>query len=371
MKVALVYDRVNKWGGAERALLALHKLFPDAPLYTSVYNPKTAPWAKPFDIRTSFLQKLPFASSAHELYAALMPVAFESFTFDEYDLVISVTSEAAKGIITKPKTLHICYCLTPTRYLWSGYNNYFRNPVLNFVSKPIVSYLRFWDKVAAQRPDAYIAISKEVQKRIKNYNGSESVEVYISSTLDARGPAANYQDVYFLIVSRLVPYKKIDLAIRAFNKLGFPLKIIGTGSEERRLRTIANTNIEFLGYLTQNELVGYYSGCRALVFPGIEDFGLTILEAQSVGKPVVAFKGGGALETVKEGKTGLFFNEQNVESLGKAIEQFSKLAFNSKDCIENAERFSFDKFKKEFMKEILHFAPVKQASSPLGSARSE
>ena len=174
-----------------------------------------------------------------------------------------------------------------------------------------------------------------------------------------------------MIVSRLVPYKKIDLAIRAFNKLGFPLKIIGTGSEERRLRTIANTNIEFLGYLTQNELVGYYSGCRALVFPGIEDFGLTILEAQSVGKPVVAFKGGGALETVKEGKTGLFFNEQNVESLGKAIEQFSKLAFNSKDCIENAERFSFDKFKKEFMKEILHFAPVKQASSPLGSARSE
>ena len=164
MKVALAYDRVNKWGGAESVLLALHKLFPDAPLYTSVYNPKTASWAEEFDpsapfdkaqgkgsgqgIRTSFLQKFPFASSAHELYASLMPIAFESFSFDQYDLVISVTSEAAKGIITKPKTLHICYCLTPTRYLWSGYNDYFSNPILRFVSKPLVAYLKTWDKRA-------------------------------------------------------------------------------------------------------------------------------------------------------------------------------------------------------------------------------
>src|SRR3989338_801986 len=158
MKVALVYDRVNKWGGAERTLLALHELFPNAPLYTSVYNPKKAPWANVFNVKTSFLQKFPKDTLSHEYYATLMPFAFESFSFDEYDLVISVTSEAAKGIITKPGTVHICYCLTHTRYLWSGYDEYFKNPILRFISKPVVSYLRFWDRATTHRPDSFIAI---------------------------------------------------------------------------------------------------------------------------------------------------------------------------------------------------------------------
>src|SRR3972149_8462687 len=202
MKVALAYDRLNKWGGAESVLLALHKLFPDAPLYTSVYNPKTASWAEEFDpsapfdkaqgkgsgqgIRTSFLQKFPFASSAHELYASLMPIAFESFSFDQYDLVISVTSEAAKGIITKPKTLHICYCLTPTRYLWSAHDFYFKKPPSKFkfipffwyLSRPFVKYLRYWDKIAAQRPDEYIAISSEVKNRIEKFYNRESTVIF-------------------------------------------------------------------------------------------------------------------------------------------------------------------------------------------------
>ena len=177
MKVALVYDRLNKWGGAERVLLALHKLFPQAPLYTSVYDSQKASWAKVFDVRTSFLQNFPFAMY-HELYAPLMPLVFESFNFDEFDLVISVTSEAAKGIITKPKTKHICYNLTPTRYLWSGYSEYFKNPIFRFLSLPVIVYLKFWDKIAAQRPDKYIAISKEVQSRISKYYGRESVVVY-------------------------------------------------------------------------------------------------------------------------------------------------------------------------------------------------
>jgi len=163
MKVALVYDRVNKWGGAERVLLALHELFPDAPLYTSVYNKDKTKWAKVFDIRTSFLQEFPFAKEAHELYPLLMPAAFESFNFDEFDLVISITSEAAKGIITKPHTRHICYCLTPTRYLWSGYKEYFQNGLSKILSLPAITYLRHWDRVASTRPDAYIAISHEVQ----------------------------------------------------------------------------------------------------------------------------------------------------------------------------------------------------------------
>ena len=178
MKVALVYDRVNKWGGAERVLLALHKLFPDAPLYTSVYNPKTAPWAEVFDVRTSFLQQFPYAQSNHELYAPLMPLAFESFLFDQYELVISLTSEAAKGILTKPKTMHLCYCLTPTRYLWSAHKEYFKDKKSRVLARPFISYLRTWDVVASQRPDVYIAISKEIQGRINKYYGRESTVVY-------------------------------------------------------------------------------------------------------------------------------------------------------------------------------------------------
>lgn len=369
MKTALVYDRVNKWGGAERVLLALHKLFPNAPLYTSVYDKQKAPWAKVFDVKTSFLQNFPFATH-HELYAALMPLVFESFSFDEYDLVISVTSEAAKGIITKPGTLHICYCLTPTRYLWSAYDDYFKDPYFRFISKPVVSYLRAWDKIAAQRPDAYIAISKEVQERISKFYGRESTVVYppvdsikyqvLSSRygenqnkiLNTRYIIHNTSD-YFLIASRLVPYKRIDLAISAFNKLKLPLKIVGIGSEERRLKAMAGQTIEFLGYLTQEELVRYYKGCQALIFPGIEDFGLTILEAQSLGKPVIAFRGGGALETIIDGKTGIFFDKQTVENLIQAIRRFNNLIIDPKDCIQQAQKFSFEQFKEQLMSEIL------------------
>src|SRR5579872_110897 len=178
MKVALVYDRVNKWGGAERILLALNKLFPDAPLYTSVYNPKTAIWANTFVVKPSFLQRFPFALSAHERYPLFMPLAFESFDFRGYDLVISVTSEAAKGIITGTKTKHICYCLTPTRYLWSGYNDYFKNRLFKFLTRPLVSYLRIWDVIAAKRPDGFFAISEEVRARVKKYYGQDATVIH-------------------------------------------------------------------------------------------------------------------------------------------------------------------------------------------------
>lgn len=390
MKVALVYDRVNKWGGAERVLLALHKIFPDAPLYTSVYDKKKAPWANVFKIKTSFLQNFPFASGNHEYYALLMPLSFESFTFDEYDLVISVTSEAAKGIITKPQTKHICYCLTPTRYLWSGYDEYFKNPILRFISRPVVSYLRFWDKIATQRPDSLIAISREVQKRIKKYYGRESKIIYPPLILNAEvahksfrvhnagkvslskqnadganahsenfasSPRSDSQSSivngkYFLIVSRLVPYKKIDLAVKVFNKLGLPLKIVGTGVEKNKLKRAAKANIEFLDYLTDKELVEYYKECQALIFPQEEDFGLTILEAQSFGRPVIALKKGGALDTVTDGKTGIFFEVQSKKSLKGAILKFQKMNFDPEDSIKNAEKFSFEEFKTKLEKEI-------------------
>lgn len=354
MKVALVYDRVNKWGGAERVLLSLHKIFPDAPLYTSVYHQQKAPWAKAFKVKTTFLQNFPLAKDHHELYAPLMPFAFESFNFDKYDLVISVTSEAAKGIITKPETKHICYCLTPTRYLWSGYDEYFKNPILRIMGFPFVWYLRRWDKIASKRPDKIIAISKEVRRRIKKYYERDSSIIYPPVEISNKPINSKFKiaNNYFLIVSRLVPYKKIDLAVRVFNKLGLNLKIIGKGSEEERLKAIASSNIEFLGYLTDKELVKYYKDCQALIFPGKEDFGLTIVEAQSFGRPVIAYRKGGALETIVDRKTGIFFDSQNQKSLEGAVRKFMKRTFNPREARKNAEKFNIARFSRQLKKEI-------------------
>jgi glycosyltransferase involved in cell wall biosynthesis len=352
MKVALVYDRVNKWGGAERVLLALHKMFPQAPLFTSVYNQEKAPWARVFKIKTSFLQNFPKAKTAHELYAFLMPLAFESFNFDDYNLVISVTSEAAKGIITKPKTKHICYCLTPTRYLWSGYNDYFKSSLFKLLSKPAVSYLRSWDKIAAQRPDEYIAISTEVQKRIKKYYGRDSEIIYPPSEMaNGKWQMANSDKTgdYFLIVSRLTNfYKRVDIAIKACNELKLPLKIVGSGLDEEKLRRIAGSTVEFLSNLTDDQLSGYYKNCRALIFPAREDFGLAMVEAQSFGRPVIAFRGGGALDIVREGVTGTFFDQQTPESLKQVLKSFNDKSYNTLLCRENSERFTFTQFEKDF-----------------------
>ncbi len=364
MKVALVYDRVNKWGGAERVLLALHKLFPEAPLYTSVHNPQTASWADVFDVRPSFLQNIRFTRSNHEKLALLMPSVFESFRFDEYDLVVSVTSESAKGIITKPHTKHICYCLTPTRYLWSGYDSYFANKALRFISKPAVSYLRSWDKKAAHRPDEIVSISEEVRRRVKDYYGRESIVIYPPVELNSNFKTLNAKQFqnskfktaktgYFLIVSRLsrfTQYKRIDLAIEAFNELKMPLKIIGEGNWKKDLEAIAGPTISFEGAVNDKELEKYYKNAKALIFPGVEDFGLTVVEAQGFGIPVIAFRGGGALETIKEGKTGYFFDKQTKQSLVAALKNFDKMKFNPEECVKHAERFGFDTFKSSFLK---------------------
>lgn len=351
-KVALVYDRVNKWGGAERVLLALHKIFPKADLYTSVYSEKNASWAKNFNIKTSFLQKFPFAINHHDAYALLMPLAFEGFNFNGYDLVISITSEAAKGIITKPETTHICYLLTPTRYLWSGYNDYFRNSFLRYFSKPVVSYLRRWDVIAANRPDKLITISSEVAKRTRKYYGKNSKIIYPPVIIKRQPGLKESRGEYFLIVSRLVYYKRIDIAIKAFNKLGLPLKIIGVGKLKNLLKNISKKNIEFLGNLTDEQLRTYYKNCKALIFPGKEDFGLVMAEAQSQGKPVVAFAGGGAVDIVKKGITGELFDEQTEESLAEAVEKFNSKIYNSNLCIENAQKFSFENFRKQILEVI-------------------
>lgn len=348
MKVALVYDRVNKWGGAERFLLALKKIFPDSDLFTSVYNKDKSKWASSFKIKTSFLQKFPFALSSHEIYATFMPIAFENFSFDSYDLVISVTSEAAKGIITKPQTLHVCICLTPTRYLWSGYETYFENWILRFLAKPIILYLKFWDKIASKRPDEFIAISNEVKQRIKKYYNRQSIVIYPPLTIAGDNSLAK-DDGYFLVVSRLVPYKKIDLAIKACKDLNLPLKIVGTGSEESFLKSISSKDIEFLGDLPDKELIYYYKNCRALIFPGSEDFGLVMAEAQSFGKPVIALKSGGALEILKSGVTGEFFEHSTVDSLKEVLINFNPSRYNSRNCKDQVRKFSFGVFEKKFI----------------------
>jgi glycosyltransferase involved in cell wall biosynthesis len=362
MKVALVYDRVNKWGGAERVLLALHEMFPSAPLYTAVYYPERAKWAKIFlKVIPSFLQKVPFIQSKHELLGTFMPVAFESLNFDNYDLVISVTSEAAKGIITHPPTQHICYCLTPTRYLWSGYDFYFQNKLLRFLAGPFISYLRAWDCVAAQRPDEIIAISTAVQKRIQRYYGRDSKTIFPPLQIKnfkssknsklASGDAVKIKN-YFLVVSRLVPYKRVDLVVAAFNELGLPLVIVGKGSQEKKLKSMAHSNIRFVGQLTDQQLGLYYRKSRALVFAQEEDFGLVAVEAQSLGIPVIAFKAGGALDIVEDGKTGIFFTRQTKESLKKAIARFDTISFKPEIIKANAQKFSQARFKKQ-IKELI------------------
>ncbi len=356
-KVALVYDRVNKWGGAERVLLTLHEMFPDAPLYTSVYDEAKAPWAKIFPkVYTSFLQGIPFAKGNHELLGWLMSLAFESFStgggarFDKYDLVISVTSEAAKGIITKPGTYHICYCLTPTRYLWSHYDLYFKNKLLRFISQPFINYLRKWDKMAAQRPDEIIAISTEVKNRIKKYYGRDSEIIFPPVKTPEVAIVNHSRGGHYLVVSRLVPYKKVDLAVKAFNKLKLPLVIIGTGNQIDNLKLIANNNIKFAGQVSEEELIRYYKGARALIMPQEEDFGIAAVEAQFFGVPVIAYKKGGSLDTVAEGKTGTFFLRQEVDSLASVVAQFNERpVFNRPSLVENARRFSKDNFKKAIM----------------------
>lgn len=349
MKIAFVYDRINKWGGAERILLSLHKIYPQAPIFTSVYS-KEAAWAKKIKIIPSFIQKIPFAKKHHEYFASLMPLAFESFNFDSYDLIISVTSEAAKGIITSPKTRHICICLTPTRYLWSGYLQYFKNETFRFVTSPLVTYLRRWDRIASNRPDSIVAISENVRSRISKYYGRNSQIIYPPSDLLFKRAVSKKEleiDNYFLVVSRLVDYKNVDIAIKACNKLKLPLVIVGEGHEKEKLMEMAGSTIQFVGKVSDAMLLRYYKNCRAFIFPGDEDFGITMVEAQHSGKPVIALRSGGATEIILEGKTGVFFDMPRVTSLVDVLKKFKTSRYNSTACKRNAQRFTENKFMRE------------------------
>lgn len=355
MKVALVYDRVNKIGGAEKVLESLHRIWPEAPLYTSVYSAKKALWAKKINVIPSFLQKIPFAKNHHEWLFWAMPIAFESFDFSNYDVVISVSSAESKGIITMPKTLHIHYCLTPTKYLYTQQDLHLKHNPLGkvgaWILKRLWKHQKRWDQIAAKRPDMQVAISKVVDERCSAFYGRRSEAIIY--------PPVNTQkykeilprpldDDYYLLVSRLVPSKRVDLAIKAFNALGSKLIIIGDGSMKKTLKKIAKDTISFLGQVSDQELMRYYQHCQAFIHPGEEDFGIAMVEALSAGKPVIAFKKGGASEIIDTGKQGILFDQQKVSFIMKSVQDCEKVIWNPQVLKRRASKFSAKVFESEF-----------------------
>lgn len=365
MKIALVYDRVNKFGGAEQVLLAMHELWPEAELYTAVYNKATAQWANVFTVHSSFLQHLPFAKTHHELFPWLTPLAFETFSFKEYEIVVSITSAEAKNIITPPETLHICYCLTPTRYLWSGEEAYQQDPGLGIFSSlskqifPLIkNRLKRWDWYASKRPDLYVAISNIVKERIIHYYSQKvSSVIYPPVDTDFFIPSEKETsaDAPYLLISRFVPYKKIDVVIEACNQLELPLMVVGSGRDEQRLRSLAGNTVQIIsGALSKEQIRSYYQQSRAFLFAGEEDFGIVAAEAQACGKSVLCYEKSGMRDIIINGKTGVFVQKNDKDSFLKALQQFKPQLFSSTDCRNNALKFSkslFQKKMKQFVEE--------------------
>jgi len=349
MRIALVHDYLVQYGGAERVLECFTELFPEAPIYTLVYN-KEFMHGKFSDknIKTSFIQKMPFAKNRHRIFPPLMPLAIEQFDFDNYDIVLSDSSSFAKGAITGPKTLHICYMHTPMRYAWDDcqkYTNDFYFP--DFIKKMIpiaMNYIRVWDRISADRPDKIIANSNFVSKRIKKYYRKDSKIVHPPLNFDNFYVSQEIGD-YFLMVGRLIAYKRFDIAIKAFNELRLPLKIIGRGPEMARLKKIAKPNIQFLGRVPDDELANYYARCKAFIFPQEEDFGIVAMEAMASGRPIIAYRGGDIQEHVIEGKTGVFFENQSSRDIVDTVHKFDAKNFDPNFIRENVKKFDKALFK--------------------------
>ena len=360
MKVALIHDHLAQDGGAEKVLKVLADMFPDAPIYTLLYEHKNVnKYFKDRRIETSIIQKLPGGVKHYQWYLTFMPIAVEFFDLREYDLVISDTSSFAKGVITSPDSLHICYCHTPTRYLWSDTHQYINELKYNKWFKKIISMvlnrIRIWDRVAADRVDLFLANSRTVQTRITKYYRRESTIIYppvetekFSISDISRQTAA---EKYFLAGCRLAPYKRIDIVVEAFKLLGdgYKVKIFGDGVDQDRLHRLAGDcpNIEFLGRVSEEEKARLYRGAQAFINPQEEDFGITVVEAMASGRPVIAYEVGGATETVIAGKTGLFFKEQTAGSLAEAIRAFRPETFNPEEIRRHAEQYSVQNFENQ------------------------
>jgi glycosyltransferase involved in cell wall biosynthesis len=362
MQVALVHDYLNQMGGAERVVLALHEIFPDAPLYTSIYDPKRVDTAfQKIDVRTTFMQKLPLVKKHHQPFLPLYPFAMERLDLRGYDLVLSSSSAFGKGVITRPETMHICYCHTPMRWCWN-YDEYVERERLGRISRSVLPFLmtglRVWDQMSATRVDHFIANSPVVADRIQKYYRREAVVIPppVEASRFTFDPTI-VPDEYFLIVSRFMPYKRIDLAIEACNHLQLPLVIIGSGRDENRLKSIAGPTIRFTGRLSDEEVLYYYAHCRAFILPGEEDFGITPLEAQASGRPVIAYGAGGALASVVEGVTGTFFQTQTPESLIAALASFNERIYDPQTIRNHALEFD----KPRFHRRILQFIEAKMS----------
>lgn len=368
MKVAIVHDWLTGMRGGEKVLEVLCELFPNAHLYTLLHiKGSTSDIIEKMDIKTSFIQKLPFVTKKYRHYLPLFPTAIEQFDLSKYDLIISSSHCVAKGVVPSPQSLHISYVHTPMRYIWDMYYEYFGKSTTSRITRMIipffVNYLRIWDTASNNRVDCFIANSKHVASRIeRHYNRSAEV-IYPPVDVD-RFKISEEEGGYYLIVSSFAPYKRIDLAIEAFNFLSLPLKIIGTGQEGKRLKKMASSNIEFLGWKSDKELIDYYSKCKALIFPGKEDFGIVPIEAMACGRPVIAYGKGGVHETVislkqpsvvdslqstKNFATGIFFDEQTPDALIKTITYFKDnlKKFDNKKIRNHALKFDRIVFKEK------------------------
>lgn len=348
MRVAITTDWLNSFGGAERVLVELHRMFPSAPIYTTVHDAAALPASlREWDVRTSFLQRIPFARRRHQPFLPLMPMAWEQFDFSEYDLVLTTSSACAKGVITRPGTLNICYCYTPTRYLWDLYHEYTRDKRGQAIIAATAHWMRMWDRMAADRVDHFIAISHEVAGRIRRHYRREAEVVYPPVEVERIRPNGMDPEDFYLVVSRLVPYKRVDLAVEAANRLRRRLLVVGGGPERKRLEAQAGPTVQFLGRLDDEQIGDLYARCRALLFPGFEDFGIAPVEAQAAGRPVVAYGRGGATETVIDGSTGVLFGEQTVECLMRAILRLEAAAAQPAACRLQAEGFSSSVFRDQ------------------------
>lgn len=358
MKVALVHDYLIRMGGAEGVLLELHKMFPEAPIYTLLYDERQMrKFLKDAEIRTSFLQKFPsFLRHHHKHLLPFLPVAAESFDLRDFDLVISSSSAFAKSIITRPDTVHISYCHSPSRFLWDWSHEYIKDMHLGFVrsalAKTLVHYLRIWDRSSSKRVDYFIANSRATRDKIKKYYRQDAKIIYPPVKLPSFSEFIEAQDKnYFLIISQLAPYKKIDLAVEAFNKLKLPLVVIGEGPDYKKLLKLAAPNIHILGWRDEKEKNEYLKNCTAFIFAGEDDFGIAPVEAMGWGKPVLAFGAGGALETVLQGATGEFFNDATPEVLADGVRRLrdNLLKYSPLVIRKWAERFCQEKFRQEIM----------------------
>lgn len=358
MKIALIHDWLTGMRGGEKCLEIFCELFPEATLFSLLHLKGTmSPAIEKMDIRTSFIQNMPFLKTKYRHYLPLFPTAIEDFDLKGYDLILSSSHCVAKGVLAHPGTMHFCYCHTPMRYVWSMYHDYFGQGRVKGLQKTVIrfssNYLRMWDVLSANRVDYFIANSNHVRKRIEKYYRREAAVIH--PPVDTASTwLSEKNDDYYLVVTALVPYKRIDVAVKAFNHLNKRLVIVGQGSEEKHLKKIAGKNIEFVGWAVGTELQNYFANCRALIFPGEEDFGIVPVEAQAFGKPVIALGIGGALETISgiwaandkntnlalpEQSTGVFFNESTPDSLIKAVEFFEKKQFSAKLIRQHALQF--------------------------------